>query len=116
MKDFKFDYDEENDDLFIYLEGKKSAGAVEIGDFIVDFDLDVHDTVLLHPTNFDEIVLEFRDTYKESIQVPFFLIGILIKEDSEKKIPINRVGLIKNDPDLGSIRNTAFINDLIKNH
>ena len=40
MKDFKFSYDEENDDLFIYLEGKKSAGAVEIGDFIIDFDED----------------------------------------------------------------------------
>ncbi len=40
MKDFKFSYDEESDDLFTYLEGSKSAGAVEIGDFIFDFDKD----------------------------------------------------------------------------
>ena len=40
MKDFNFSYDEENDDLFIYLEGKKSAGAVEVGDFVIDFDDD----------------------------------------------------------------------------
>jgi len=40
VKDFNFSYDEENDDLFIYLEGKKSAGAVEVGDFVIDFDDD----------------------------------------------------------------------------
>src|SRR3989338_2838377 len=38
MKNFNFSYDGENDDLFIYAEGKKSAGAVEVGDFVFDFD------------------------------------------------------------------------------
>jgi len=38
MENFKFSYDEENDDLFIYLEGKKSKGAVELGNFVFDFD------------------------------------------------------------------------------
>jgi len=38
MENFKFSYDEENDDLFIYLEGKKSEGAVELGNFVFDFD------------------------------------------------------------------------------
>ena len=38
MRDFKFDYDEENDSLFIYLPDKKSSGAVEFGNFILDFD------------------------------------------------------------------------------
>lgn len=38
MEKFNFDYDSENDDLFIYLEGKKSSGAVELGNFILDFD------------------------------------------------------------------------------
>lgn len=36
MKDFKFDYDSEYDDLFVYSD-KKSDGAVEIGDFVFDF-------------------------------------------------------------------------------
>jgi uncharacterized protein YuzE len=40
MKNFKFDYDEENDDLFLFEEGKKSSGAVEIGNFVIDFDED----------------------------------------------------------------------------
>lgn len=38
MKKFEFDYDEDNDNLFIYLPESKSAGAVEIGDFAIDFD------------------------------------------------------------------------------
>lgn len=38
MQDFKFDYDEENDSLFTYLENSKSNGAVEVGDFVFDFD------------------------------------------------------------------------------
>lgn len=38
MEKFNFSYDSENDDLFVYLDGKKSAGAVEVGDFILDFD------------------------------------------------------------------------------
>ncbi len=38
MKEFKFSYDKENDDLFIYLPNSKSSGAVEIGDFVLDFD------------------------------------------------------------------------------
>ncbi len=38
MKEFKFSYDEDNDDLFVYLSGAKSKGAVEIGNFVFDFD------------------------------------------------------------------------------
>mgnify|MGYP001559612662 CR=1 FL=1 len=40
MKNFKFSYDGESDDLFAHLEGSKSAGAIEIGDFVFDFDKD----------------------------------------------------------------------------
>ncbi len=38
MEKFNFNYDTENDDLFIYLEGKKSKGAIELGNFVLDFD------------------------------------------------------------------------------
>ena len=38
MEKFNFSYDSENDDLFIYLKDKKSEGAVELGNFILDFD------------------------------------------------------------------------------
>ena len=38
MKNFEFSYDSENDDLFVYLKGEKSVGAVELGNFVFDFD------------------------------------------------------------------------------
>jgi len=38
MIEFKINYDSENDDLFVYLEGARSEGAVEAGNFIFDFD------------------------------------------------------------------------------
>ncbi|MBU0760580.1 MAG: DUF2283 domain-containing protein [Nanoarchaeota archaeon] len=40
MEEFKISYDEDNDDLFMFLDGSKSAGAVEIGNFVFDFDKD----------------------------------------------------------------------------
>ncbi len=40
MEKFNFSYNEENDDLFIYLESRKSEGAVEMGNFVFDFDKD----------------------------------------------------------------------------
>ncbi len=38
MQNFKYSYDENIDDLFIYLEGTKSKGAIELGNFIFDLD------------------------------------------------------------------------------
>ena len=40
MQNFKFDYDKENDDLFIYSTKSKSGASVEIGDVVFDFDKD----------------------------------------------------------------------------
>ncbi len=38
MQEFKFDYDMENDDLFVYNGKKKSKGSVEFGKLVLDFD------------------------------------------------------------------------------
>lgn len=37
MRRFEFDYDYENDDLFIYDKECKSSGSIEIGDVVLDF-------------------------------------------------------------------------------
>ncbi len=37
MPGVKFDYDEENDLLFLYKEREKSKGSVEIGNIVLDF-------------------------------------------------------------------------------
>ena len=55
MEKFNFSYDEGNDDLFVYLERKKSAGAVELGNFILDFD-DKGDLVAMQILNASEVL------------------------------------------------------------
>jgi uncharacterized protein YuzE len=54
MEKFNFDYDSENDDLFVYLENKKSAGAVELGNFVLDFDKE-GDLVAMQIINASEV-------------------------------------------------------------
>jgi hypothetical protein len=44
-------------------------------------------------------VNEYRDTYFESIQLPYFLIKIFINEDKYNNVPLNRIGVVKNDQD-----------------
>jgi len=55
MEKFNFDYDSESDDLFVYLEGKKSSGAVELENFILDFD-DKNNLIAMQITNVSEVL------------------------------------------------------------
>jgi hypothetical protein len=73
-------------------------------DYILDNELTEKDSLLLNRKNFDDIILEFRATYRESITVPYFLLRVLIQEDNLGKVPSNRVGVIKDD-------NNRFEND-----
>lgn len=111
MKDFKFSYDEQNDDLFIYLEGKKSAGAVEIGDFVVDFDKD-ENLVAIELINASKLlsklvskvisltkiksiqanIIEFRNMNAIDIQVEF--------EGRKERVPIIIPTIKKTSPAL----------------
>lgn len=64
---------------------------------ILDQALTEADSLVLHPDNWDDIVIEHRHTYRESIPIPYYLLGVLIKEDISKNVPKNRVGVIRND-------------------
>ena len=55
MEKFNFSYDSDNDDLFMYLEGKKSNGAVELGNFILDFD-NKNNLVAIQILNASEVI------------------------------------------------------------
>ncbi|WP_372800882.1 hypothetical protein [Lutibacter sp.] len=70
-----------------------------IRDYILDYELSENDTILLHPTNFDDIVLEYRETFSESINLPYFLLKVWISESFNYTIPHGRIGIIKNDKD-----------------
>ncbi|WKL44887.1 hypothetical protein [Flavobacterium sp. ZE23DGlu08] len=65
-------------------------------DYIVDCKLE-DKVILLNSQNFDTIVLEYRDFYNESMEIPYSIIGILITEDNTKKVPLDRIGLINDD-------------------
>ncbi len=64
MKKFNFNYDSESDDLFVYLDGKKSLGAVELGNFVLDFD-DKEDLVAIQITNASEVFKKILSKIKE---------------------------------------------------
>lgn len=68
-----------------------------IRDFILDFEISECDTIFLNSENFDDIVLEHRDTYNQSLSVPYYLLRILVMEDTRHHIPSNRIGVVKND-------------------
>lgn len=79
--------------ITIHHIGQQSIKSIR--NFILDTGLAESDTLLLHPSDFDNLALEYRQTYKLSIEVPYFLLSVLIQEDKTAKVPINKVGLIK---------------------
>ncbi len=64
MKEFNFNYDSESDDLFVYLDGKKSSGAVELGNFVLDFD-DKGYLVAIQILNASEVFKKILSKIKE---------------------------------------------------
>ncbi|MEM4605944.1 MAG: DUF2283 domain-containing protein [Candidatus Pacearchaeota archaeon] len=64
MEKFNFKYDEENDDLFVYLDGRKSSGAVELGNFVFDFD-EKGNLVAMQILNVTEVFSKILSKIKE---------------------------------------------------
>ncbi|WP_395045986.1 hypothetical protein [Flavobacterium sp.] len=74
----------------------KQITILSIKDYIVDNGL-TDKAILLNSKNFDDVVLEYKEFYNESMSVPYNLLGILITEDYTKTVPYNRVGIIDSD-------------------
>jgi|GEM_PF-2521395 len=70
-----------------------------IRDFIIDNGLSENDTVIINSLNFDDIILEYRQTYNESIVIPYYLLGVkVIEADNFNKVSLNQIKVILNDP------------------
>lgn len=69
-----------------------------IRNFIIDNELTENDTIILNSSNFDDIILEYRQTYNEGIILPFYLLRILIMEDFSTRVKLDRIKIVKNDP------------------
>ncbi len=76
MEKFNFNYDVDNDDLFVYLEGKKSAGAIELGNFILDFDENER-LVAMQILNASEVFSKILSKIKEVSQIKEIKIEII---------------------------------------
>jgi hypothetical protein len=70
---------------------------LSVRNFILDSGLSNSDAVLLNTVNFDDIVLEYRETYRQSIPIPFYLLEILVVEDESMKKSMNRIKASRND-------------------
>ncbi|MTI31417.1 hypothetical protein [Xanthovirga aplysinae] len=86
----------------------KQITIKKLRDFIIDNKLTENDSILLHTLDFDNIVLEYKEFYKESLIEPFLILNVLIKEDARREIPFNRIGILKND--FRSVRTKTEIN------
>lgn len=72
--------------------------------YILDFRLTGSDTILLHQIDFDELALEYKETYNSSLPVPFVELGVLVDEDTDGGVPKGRVRVIVDDNRLQEIR------------
>ena len=77
----------------------RSISIKTIIDAIHKFELTDTDTILLNAYNFDDIVIEYREIYGESINIPYLELTVLIEEDKSKRVPKDRIGILKNDFD-----------------
>ena len=103
MKKFEFDYDKENDDLFIFNKKVKSTASIEIDDLVLDFDRTkgLVGIEIMNATRFlKNLVTDYRISKKalsgmlsckvesNTLNNMLFVKMILLMKE-EQKIPIN---------------------------
>lgn len=64
----------------------RESTLLHIRNIILDKSITSEDAILLSSYDFDSLVLEHRETYKEAITVPFNYLGVLIEESKEVKM------------------------------
>lgn len=64
-------------------------------DFIHSEELTEDHVILLNTKNFDDVVLDFRDFYGESMTFDHRLLGVEIAEDYTNTVRLNKLGIIK---------------------
>ena len=64
-------------------------------DFILNNNLSTEDTIFLHSKNFDDLVIEYKDTYNQSMPSPFEILKVYVEESKDEKVPIDRIGILR---------------------
>ena len=65
-------------------------------DAILDNGIRETDAVFIHPNDFDDIACEYRETYKESITYPFYILGVFIGTNEKMIVPPNEIKIERN--------------------
>ncbi|MBN2330313.1 MAG: DUF2283 domain-containing protein [Candidatus Aenigmarchaeota archaeon] len=103
MQEFKFDYDKENNDLFIYSGKKKSTASVELGDIVFDFDSkkSLSGIEIMNATKYLSALISGYKVSKSALANllsckvqskminNFLLIKIILVMKEEQQIPVN---------------------------
>jgi len=69
-----------------------------IRDYILDNNVTEHHAVVMNPADFDDIAWEYRETYGSDIELPFYLITVLV--EARRQVPLGRLFVVKNDNSL----------------
>lgn len=62
---------------------------------IRDYNILSGQTLLLHPVDFEKIVLEHRNYFGFGMRIPHLIDGVKVREDFTKKVLVARVGVMK---------------------
>lgn len=62
---------------------------------IRDYSITSGQTLLLHPVDFEKIVLEHRNYFGFGMRIPHLIDGVKVREDFTKKVLVARVGVMK---------------------
>ena len=66
--------------------------------FILDNHVECTDSIAIDVRMFDELALDYRNTYKEPIQIPFVFLNVWIKIADRGMIGRNNAIITKDDP------------------
>lgn len=58
---------------------------------ILDLSLTSSNIIILHPNDFDDLALEYRDFYNESLFSPFVFIGVPVIPSDNNSVPLSRI-------------------------
>ena len=97
MRKFKFDYDPENDNLFLYDPNSKSKASIEIDDLIIDYnsDKEVSGIEILKASSFlkeisSEMPVSLNDVQDCKVEIitksNFFVIKFMLVFKSKKTL------------------------------
>ena len=66
------------------------------------------DTIVLNSIDFENIALDYRIQYGNSMKNPHLLLKVLIRESEVERIPLNRIGILRNDKESVRVIESGF--------